>query len=184
MTVDLGLSGTFLAAGWKKVKAERAIGYQKTFETTQTLTVEISTTTLPDKQRIDLFWYLEFAPFTKVVEKVFAPKVKSKTILFRHAEHHYVAFGQKPDATQIINAVHDWRETCHPLDFITDLANGHIPPNGQLQIFHLAALAITGNFNTLMDYQSIFIKGQRLNFVPMITRPVIERALDIALENA
>lgn len=53
---------------------------------------------------------------------------------------------------------------------------------GQTQLYHLAALALEGDFNRLMDYQQSFSKGQRMGFVPMIDAHVIDRALDIALE--
>lgn len=50
------------------------------------------------------------------------------------------------------------------------------------QIMHLAALARLADFNTLTDYQKIFARGHRMNFVPMISQAMIERALDIAME--
>jgi hypothetical protein len=36
----------------------------------------------------------------------------------------------------------------------------------------------------LIDYQQIFQKGKRLNFVPMIKPEMIDRAIDIAVERA
>ena len=50
------------------------------------------------------------------------------------------------------------------------------------QIMHLAALAWMADFNTLTDYQKIFARGHRMNFVPMISQAMIERALDMAFE--
>lgn len=52
-------------------------------------------------------------------------------------------------------------------------------PSGR-QLFHLAALAWDGDYSTLGDYQRIFAQGKRLNFVPMITRRMIDSALAIA----
>lgn len=58
------------------------------------------------------------------------------------------------------------------------------PDTGQPQLKHLAALAYLGDFNTLIDYQEIFRKGKRLNFVPMIKSEMLDRAVDIAVERA
>ena len=58
------------------------------------------------------------------------------------------------------------------------------PETGLAQLYHLAALAYLGDFNTLMDYQQVFAKGQRMGFVPMIESEMIDRAVDIALERA
>ncbi|ARS69609.1 DUF6990 domain-containing protein [Sinorhizobium meliloti] len=62
--------------------------------------------------------------------------------------------------------------------------SGPPPDNGQSQLKHLTALAYLGDFSTLMDYQEIFRRGKRLNFVPMIKPEMIDRAIDIALEKA
>jgi len=50
------------------------------------------------------------------------------------------------------------------------------------QLLHLAALAWKGDFDTLMDYEKVFERGHRLNFVPMITRDMIRRAVEIAVD--
>ena len=50
------------------------------------------------------------------------------------------------------------------------------------QVMHLAALAWIADFNTLMDYEKTFERGYHLNFAPMITRGMIHRAVEIALE--
>ena len=52
------------------------------------------------------------------------------------------------------------------------------------QVMHLASLAWRADFNTLLDYQDIFKRGYRMNFVPMITPEMIERALQIAFDRA
>lgn len=57
-------------------------------------------------------------------------------------------------------------------------------PDGQgmRQVCHLAALAWAGDFNTLTDYQKSLERGHRLNFVPMIKREMIDRAIEIAFD--
>jgi hypothetical protein len=52
------------------------------------------------------------------------------------------------------------------------------------QLCHLGALAWNGDYSTLLDYEAIFKTGKRLNFVPMITTEMIERALEKAWERA
>lgn len=49
---------------------------------------------------------------------------------------------------------------------------------------HITALAILGNYQTLMDYQDSFKSGNRLNFLEPITTEMIDRALEIALQNS
>ena len=48
------------------------------------------------------------------------------------------------------------------------------------QINHLAALAWLKDSDTLEDYQRIFAAGNHLNFVPMIDKAMIDRALEFA----
>lgn len=50
------------------------------------------------------------------------------------------------------------------------------------QLCHLGALAWSGDYSPLLDYEAIFKKGKRLNFVPMVTLEMIERALEKAWE--
>jgi hypothetical protein len=50
------------------------------------------------------------------------------------------------------------------------------------QVMHLASLAWLADFNTLTEYKEIFQRGYRMNFVPMITQEMIERALEVAYE--
>ncbi len=48
------------------------------------------------------------------------------------------------------------------------------------QICHLAALAWTGDYATLEDYERIFAAGYRMNFVPVVTIEMIFKAEQIA----
>ncbi|WP_081673816.1 DUF6990 domain-containing protein [Pseudomonas cremoricolorata] len=48
---------------------------------------------------------------------------------------------------------------------------------GILPLKHLAALAISGDFETLNSYSKIFEAGDRLGFVPYITEGMIHRAV-------
>lgn len=52
------------------------------------------------------------------------------------------------------------------------------------QLCHLAALAWRARVAQLLDYQAALDAGKRLNFVPMITGTMVERALDEALKRA
>ena len=54
------------------------------------------------------------------------------------------------------------------------------PPTAQKA--HILALAYAADFNTLLDYQQTFEKGHRLNFAPVITKDVIDRAVAIAID--
>lgn len=50
------------------------------------------------------------------------------------------------------------------------------------QILHLGALAYRGEFPALLEYVDAFGRGKRFNFVPMITKDMVDRAFDIAVE--
>lgn len=52
-----------------------------------------------------------------------------------------------------------------------------------LQKKHLAALAWKGDFITLGEYQAVFERGKHLNFLPMITKDMINRALELSYDH-
>lgn len=51
---------------------------------------------------------------------------------------------------------------------------------GGLQLCHLAALALAGDGARLRDYHGRMLAGDRLNFVPMITPDLVQRAVERA----
>ncbi|MBF4992208.1 hypothetical protein [Methylophilus sp. QUAN] len=51
---------------------------------------------------------------------------------------------------------------------------------GSRPFLHLAALACHGNVDTLLKYQQSFEQGDRLGFVPYITKEMIDRAVEYA----
>ena len=53
-----------------------------------------------------------------------------------------------------------------------------------VQVAHLAALAWSGDFSTLLSYEAAFERGYRLNFVPLITVETIRRAMSETREAA
>ncbi|QEM81958.1 DUF6990 domain-containing protein [Halomonas binhaiensis] len=55
---------------------------------------------------------------------------------------------------------------------------------GAKPIWHLAALALLGNVEKLKSYQSSFEAGDRLGFVPYITKDYIDRAVSLGEEYA
>lgn len=55
---------------------------------------------------------------------------------------------------------------------------------GARPIWHLAALALLANIAKLESYQSSFEAGDRLGFVPYISKDYIDRAVAIARQNA
>ena len=61
----------------------------------------------------------------------------------------------------------------------------HIPTTspGARPIWHLAALAVSGHTATLESYLSAFEAGDRLGFVPYITKGHVERALRHAVKS-
>lgn len=55
---------------------------------------------------------------------------------------------------------------------------------GARPIWHLAALALLGDVAKLKPYQASFEAGDRLGFVPYITKDYIDRAVTLAEELA
>jgi hypothetical protein len=73
--------------------------------------------------------------------------------------------------------------TSRPIEELIDEFAANRPDKPSIpQLCHLAALAWKGKVNTLLDYQQAFRAGKRLNFVPMVTVPMVDRALDEALK--
>lgn len=52
------------------------------------------------------------------------------------------------------------------------------------QMNHITALAIKGEYKTLMDYVDYFKEGNKLNFLEPVTLEIIDRALAISLRNS
>lgn len=66
------------------------------------------------------------------------------------------------------------------------LAHAELPTTapGARPIWHLAALAVIGDVEKLKFYQISFADGDRLGFVPYITKDHIDRALKFASDQA
>jgi hypothetical protein len=63
---------------------------------------------------------------------------------------------------------------------LKDLRELQTDAKGAFPRRHLAALAIAGDVERLEYYQQSFASGDRLDFVPYISKEMIDRALDIA----
>ena len=61
---------------------------------------------------------------------------------------------------------------------------GQIPEKYVPQLCHIAALAMEGDFTSLLEYQDQLRGGNRRNFVPLVDGEVLGRAVDIALKNS
>lgn len=94
---------------------------------------------------------------------------------------HYAPTLSRDDAVQVDAALREWWKKQDIPAAIKAFAEA--PGDSAVsQGNHLTALAYLGDFTTLMDYQTMFRDGQRMNFLPMIKPEMIDRALDIALE--
>jgi hypothetical protein len=67
-------------------------------------------------------------------------------------------------------------------DLISEFRQNRPDQPSMAQLLHIGALAWVGDFNTLEDYVSTFRRGHRLNFAPMITLDMIQRAADVAAD--
>lgn len=86
----------------------------------------------------------------------------------------------KSSIAHVMNTIIDrmGRESLDP--YLESFARSRPDSPSLAQANHLAALAWRAEFSVLDDYLSAFKSGKRLNFVPMITLDMIDRACDLA----
>ncbi len=99
------------------------------------------------------------------------PDIRAPEILTEHvrqASEEAIAWAQEQDLDQAL------RE------------HAALPTNapGARPIWHLAALALLGDVTKLKSYQASFEAGDRLAFVPYVTKDYIDRAVSLAQELA
>lgn len=51
------------------------------------------------------------------------------------------------------------------------------------QVWHIAALSYYENYEQLMQYQDLFLKGNKLNFLPIVTKEMLDLAVEYAVRN-
>ena len=84
------------------------------------------------------------------------------------------------DAKELSNKVIAWamsQDVDAGLDHLKSLPTNCL---GAMPVRHLAALAVSGDVDTLSRYRDHFSSGDRLNFVPYIDQDYIDRALNFA----
>jgi len=78
----------------------------------------------------------------------------------------------------------DWSKEQDLYQALLDYAALPTSAPGSQPILHLSALVLLGNIEKLKFYQSSFEAGDRLDFVPYITKDFIDRAVTLAEQNA
>ena len=137
---------------------------------------------LSDSVKLALSVSASSKEFGKCCAKIMNEKSSHEPLCQTYLENLYADLS-KVDVQSISDEVESWWKVQAIEDAIKSKSQPP-PETGQAQLYHLAALAYLGDFNTLMDYQQVFAKGQRMGFVPMIEAEMIDRAVDIALERA
>lgn len=137
---------------------------------------------LPNEKIMTLIISSGLSVYSEIVEKIAGREPRHMWLYQRNILKRKTEFCDT-DIEEASNEALAWWVEQDNLSAIKALA-APPPDTGQPQLKHLAALAYLGDFNTLIDYQQIFRKGKRLNFVPMITPEMIDRAVDIAAERA
>ncbi|WP_434290579.1 DUF6990 domain-containing protein [Celeribacter sp. SCSIO 80788] len=180
-----------LATEWREHRTDAGRCFAKD-EGNQCIVLNLREIILKDRQKIELNWFLhskelfgisqrispnklmKWLPLTAMIEN---PPDQQDSLFVLDTEEFTFAQAEK-----LIEKVIGWGRSVDPNQTIRSIASSPIPDVGGAQLKYLASLAYVGDFNTLMDYQEIFRKGQRMNFVPMIKPEMIDRAVDIALE--
>ncbi len=98
--------------------------------------------------------------------KVIAPEIQEEHV--RQASEEAIGWAQEQDLDQAIK-----EKAALPTD---------APGTGP--ILHLAALVVSGDIDRLKYYQSSLEAGDRLGFVPYVTKDYIDRAVAYADQNA
>lgn len=137
---------------------------------------------LPNSVKLELSVSASSKEFCGICAKVAGRKEMHATICQTYLEKPFADLS-KIDIKSLSDEIEIWWGA-QPIASSLKTMSQPPPETGQAQLYHLAALAYLGDFNTLMEYQSVFSKGKRMGFVPMIKAEMIERALDIALERA
>lgn len=85
-----------------------------------------------------------------------------------------------PSVKELINSIVNAYSDCENRSFFERLINTPTDSVGIVPAQHLAALALSKNFERLEFYLTSLQKGDRLGFVPYITEEYISRALEFA----
>ncbi|MFS2174359.1 hypothetical protein ACCC98_00130 [Rhizobium pisi] len=137
---------------------------------------------LPSEQKMTLHLATGSKEISQIIGGIVGNRASHEILLQTHLEKRSLEIGLK-EIEDVSKEAINWWQSQDNLVAIKALA---APPQstGLSQLMHLGALAYLGDFNTLIDYQEVFRKGKRLNFVPMIKPEMIDRAVDIAVERA
>lgn len=137
---------------------------------------------LPSEQKMALILATGSKEMSRIIGSIAGKRASHDTLLQTRLEKKAPEIGLKEIEAISKEAATWWRSQ----DNLTAIKALTAPPpsTGLSQLMHLGALAYLGDFNSLLDYQDIFRRGQRLNFVPMITSEMIDRAVDIAVERS
>jgi hypothetical protein len=131
--------------------------------------------------------YLTDIAFSKIEKQIFQSKIQAEppiayTEIVKAVPELPAAFFSL--FAEVAEEVAKWGRSLDLQSCVHELAIKGVPDVGGGQLRHLTALAYLGDFNTLVDYQEMFREGKRMNFVPMITPEMIDRAVNIAAERA
>jgi hypothetical protein len=84
------------------------------------------------------------------------------------------------DIQSIISLIINWAESVDVDGGLVKFRALPTSAKGIYPLYHLAALACNGDSDTLSRYQQSFEQGDRLEFVPYITKDMIDRAVEFA----
>lgn len=179
--------------GWQEHRTDAGRCFAKN-DGNQFIVLNLREIFLTDQQKLELNWFLHSMKLFNIVQTISPNKLRDwlpLTVMSDDPREQKVSLSVSDSedfvysqAEEIVNELVDWGRNVDVDQTIRAIASSPIPNVGGAQLKHLAALAYVGDFNTLMDYQQVFKKGKRMNFVPMITPEMIDRAVGIALDRA
>lgn len=184
------LQGVFLDKGWQ-IRAHAKEGFSRFWreDTGKLLTTGLDENALqpmPDHTEFQCVVGLSLPEVNQIAAKIQhgSPTPCDETILSNVKAAHPLLETQAENLDLFSHVCQEVISKAAQVELEEAVKEFAAPWSTHLQISHLAALAYTGDFNTLMDYQILFKGPNRANFHPYIAAAMIDRAFDIAVDRA
>jgi hypothetical protein len=120
--------------------------------------------------------------FSRAVEYIYGENNENEPIISSFFEKASIEILKseisKDDIKQVIKRLIDWAENADIDDGLKKYRELPTTAKGAYPLRHLAALAYNGDTAILQLYQNAFNNGDNLDFVPYITKEMIDRAVE------
>lgn len=133
-----------------------------------------------DHFRVSLMPSVSTKEFSSAIAFIFNDKKDYAPIAVSNEPPSKIVDLTRDDVVCLADAAVSWAKSQSIEQGLEAYRNLPTDSKGASPLRHLAALAITGHCGQLTSYQCSFAQGDRLGFVPYITKEMIDRAVDLA----